>query len=172
MIGVGIAQSTLALSRLTKRAIALLVDGGLSLLTLWLALSLQLETWVIWEGSLWWIALTSILLMVPIFIGFGLYRAIFRYSGWRAMLAVVKAVALYGTIFAAIFTFVGVSGIPRSIGVIQPLLLLVGVGGNRIMVRYWLGGLYRETILRQRWPGVVIYGAGNTGRQLQRALSM
>jgi FlaA1/EpsC-like NDP-sugar epimerase len=126
-----IAQSTLALPRLAKRAIALLVDGGISLFTLWIALSLQLETWVIWEGNLWWLALTSISLTVPIFIGFGLYRAIFRYSGWRAMLTVIKAVALYGAVFAAIFTVVGVSEIPRSIGVIQPLLLFVCVGGGK-----------------------------------------
>ncbi|MBT7139630.1 MAG: polysaccharide biosynthesis protein [Gammaproteobacteria bacterium] len=167
-----IAQFTLGLPRLTKRAIALLVDGGLSLITLWLALSLQLESWVVWEDPLWWVAFTSISLIVPIFIGFGLYRAIFRYSGWRAMLAVVKAIALYGAIFTLIFTVIGVSEVPRSIGVIQPLLLLVSVGGSRVLVRYWLGGLYRDSIQRQKWSGVLIYGAGSAGRQLQRALSM
>ena len=167
-----IAQSTLALSRLTKRAIALLVDGGLSLFTLWLALSLQLETWVVWEGNLWWVALLSVSLSIPIFISFGLYRAIFRYSGWRAMLAVVKAIAVYGAIFTTIFTVIGVQGVPRSIGVIHPLLLLVFVGGSRVIVRYWLGGLYHEALQRQKWPGVLIYGAGSAGRQLQRALSM
>jgi FlaA1/EpsC-like NDP-sugar epimerase len=167
-----IAQFTLGLPRLTKRAIALLVDGGLSLLTLWLALSLQLELWAVWEGHLWWVAIISISLIVPIFISFGLYRAIFRYSGWRAMLAVVKAIALYGAIFALIFTVIGVSDVPRSIGVIQPLLLLVSVGGSRVLVRYWLGGLYRDSIQRQKWSGVLIYGAGSAGRQLQRALSM
>jgi hypothetical protein len=57
-----IAQSMLALSRLTKRVIALTVDGSLSLFTLWLAFSLQLETWVIWEDNLWRVALTSIFL--------------------------------------------------------------------------------------------------------------
>jgi FlaA1/EpsC-like NDP-sugar epimerase len=157
-----IAKSTLELSRLTKRLIALLVDGSLSLFTLWLAFSLQLETWVMWEGNLWWIALLSISLSVPIFISFGLYRAIFRYSGWRAMLAVVKAILVYGAIFTVTFTIIGVQGVPRSIGVIQPLLLLVSVGGIRAIVRYWLGGLYHEALQRQKWPGVMIYGAGNT----------
>jgi FlaA1/EpsC-like NDP-sugar epimerase len=172
VVGLGLAQSILALPRVTKRAIALFVDGGISLFTLWIALCIQLETWVIWEGNLWWIALLSVSLYAPIFISFGLYRAIFRYSGWRAMLAVVKAISVYGAVFTVIFTVIGVQGVPRSIGIIHPLLLFVSVGGSRAIVRYWLGGLYHDSLQRQKWPGVMIYGVGSAGRQLQRALSM
>lgn len=87
------------------------------------------------------------------------------------MMAVTRAVALYGVLFSIIFTVVGVVGVPRSVGVLQPLLFLLVVGGSRVVVRFWLGGLYRELLQRQSWPGVIIYGAGSAGRQLQRALS-
>ncbi|MDP3520540.1 MAG: nucleoside-diphosphate sugar epimerase/dehydratase [Hydrogenophaga sp.] len=100
----------------------------------------------------------------------GLYRAIFRYAGWNAMMAVVQAVAAYGVLFAAVFTLYGVQSVPRTVGILQPLLLFVAIGGVRAVGRFWLGGVYRRLLQRRHWPGVLIYGAGHTGRQLARAL--
>ena len=53
-------------------------------------------------------ALVSVLLAIPIFVTSGLYRAIFRYSGLSAMMAMVRAMLLYGVMFAAVFRFYGV----------------------------------------------------------------
>jgi len=167
-----LATPVLALPRPLKRFIAVTADALLAFIALWLALSLRLESWVVLEGNQLWAGLLAILMVVPIFTYFGLYRAIFRYSGWRAMMTMVHASLLYGLIYAMVFTVVGVSGVPRSVGVIQPILFLIAVGLTRALVRYWLGGLYREILNRQNSPGVLIYGAGEAGRQLQRALSM
>ncbi len=87
------------------------------------------------------------------------------------MLAVVQAVALYGTLFACVFTLYGIEGVPRTVGLLQPLLLFVAIGTTRALGRFWLGGVYRRILQRRHWPGVLIYGAGQTGRQLARALA-
>ena len=115
--------------------------------------------------------LVSLGLALPIFVAFGLYRAIFRYSGWPALVTVGKAVGLYALVFMAIFTLVGVPGVPRTVGLIQPLLVLFLVGASRALARYWLGGLYLSQLKMGTLPKVLIYGAGSAGRQLANALA-
>lgn len=166
-----VATFVLALPRPIKRGIALSVDAGLCLLAVWLAFYLRLGTFLPLSGTPLKPMLVSVLLALPVFITVGLYRAIFRYSGMPAMLAVVRAMLLYSLAFVAIFTFLGVEGVPRTVGLIQPLLLLIFVGASRAAARIWLGGLYhqqlRKTVLRQ----ALIYGAGSAGRQLASAMA-
>ncbi len=165
------AAALLDMPRLAKRLVALAVDVALCVLTVWLALCLRLEHWVRLEPVHGWAMLGSVALALPLFIRFGLYRAIFRYAGWNAMVSLVQAMTLYGLFYATLFTVISVPGIPRTIGVIQPMLLMAFVGFSRVVVRYWLGGLYRSALQRKDMPGVMIYGAGAAGRQLAAALA-
>jgi FlaA1/EpsC-like NDP-sugar epimerase len=165
------ATVLLDMPRLAKRLVALAVDVALCLLTVWLALCLRLEHWVRLEPVHGWALLGSVLLALPLFVRFGLYRAIFRYAGWNAMISLVQAMTLYSLFYALLFTVISVPGIPRTVGVIQPMLLMVFVGSSRVVARYWLGGLYRSALNRKELPGVLIYGAGAAGRQLAAALA-
>ena len=116
------------------------------------------------------LAAASILLALPLFIRFGLYRAIFRYSGLPALMAVASATFFYGVGFFAVFTVWGVDGIPRTVGIIQPILLFLMVGATRALARIWLGGLYELRRKRSALPQALIYGAGSAGRQLASAV--
>lgn len=78
---------------------------------------------------------------------------------------------LYGIAFAAIFTFWGVEGVPRTVGLIQPMLLLLLVGASRAAARVWLGGLYHQQLRKAALPQALIYGAGSAGRQLASAMA-
>lgn len=166
----GIKQQVLDLPRNVKRALVLTLDATLCLFSVWLAWCLRMEAWLLPEGLHYWVGLASMALALPIFIRFGLYRAVFRYAGWNAMMAVVQAVALYGILFATLFTLIAFDGIPRTVGILQPLLLFIGIGSTRAIGRFWLGGIYQRILLRRHWPGLLIYGAGQAGRQLARAL--
>jgi FlaA1/EpsC-like NDP-sugar epimerase len=118
-----------------------------------------------------WPVLAAVLLALPIFIASGLYRAIFRYSGLPAMVVVARAMLLYGVLFAGVFTFYSVDGVPRTVGLIQPVMLLLLVGASRAAARIWLGGLYHQQLRKAALPLVLIYGAGSAGRQLASAMA-
>lgn len=166
-----LAAPALSLPRPIKRGLVLGVDAGLCVLSVWLAFYLRLGVFVPLAGAMAWPVLAAFVLALPIFITSGLYRAIFRYSGLPAMLAVVRASLLYGLAFSAIFTFWGVEGVPRTIGFIQPVLLLMLVGASRAVARVWLGGLYHHQLRKAALPQVLIYGAGNAGRQLASGMA-
>jgi len=166
-----LAVPILGLPRLAKRFVVLTVDLGLCILTVWLAYYLRLGEFVSLSGNALWTVGASIGLALPIFIVLGLYRAIFRYSGWPALLAVARAIGIYGLLYASIFTAIGVSGVPRTVGIIQPILLLLFVGSSRALARVWLGNQYESILKRASRPKVLVYGAGTTGQQLVAAMA-
>lgn len=161
----------LALPRWAKRFVVSAVDVGLCVLTVWLAFYLRLGQFVTLSGNVALAVVVSVGIALPTFIVFGLYRAIFRFSGWPALLAVARAAVVYGLIYACIFTLIGVQEIPRTIGIIQPILLLLFVGASRSFARVWLGDHYKKILKHASRPKVLIYGAGKTGRQLVAAMA-
>jgi FlaA1/EpsC-like NDP-sugar epimerase len=161
----------LAMPRPAKRFVALAVDFTLCVLTVWLAYYLRLGEFVVISGNAFWAIGASICLAVPIFMVSGLYRAIFRYSGWPALLSVARAVGIYGLLYASLFTAIGVPEIPRTIGLIQPMLLLLFVGASRAFARVWLGDQYQRILKKSSRPKALVYGAGTTGRQLVGAMA-
>ena len=166
-----IVSPVLGMPRYAKRSIALLVDAALCILTVQLAYYLRLSYWPQLYGSSLEVSAVSLVMALPIFISMGLYRAIFRYAGLSAFMTVVKAVLIYGVAFATIFSIYGVEGVPKTVGFLQPLLLLIAISFSRILTRELLGRSYREILSRGALPKVLIYGAGNAGRQLAAAMN-
>jgi FlaA1/EpsC-like NDP-sugar epimerase len=157
----------LSLPRTAKCLIAAALDAALCILAVWLALCLRLEEWIPLTPIYWRMAFESVGLLLPIFTLCGLYRTIFRYAGWNAMLAIAKAMAIYASIYSFIFTFLAVPSVPRSLGIIQPLLLLVLIIISRLLTRTFLSHVFTRRSLQ----GTLIYGAGASGRQLAAALA-
>jgi FlaA1/EpsC-like NDP-sugar epimerase len=160
----------LLLPRPLKRAIALGADALICAITVWMAFNLRFESWTAWSHAHFTAFVGAMAFALPLFIVFGLYRAIFRYAGLPALMTVLKAVVIYAFIYTFAFTAIGVPGVPRSVGILQPMLLLLGVALSRAFVRYWLGGVYQGILNRESLPRVLIYGAGSAGRQLAAAL--
>ena len=123
-------------------------------------------------------AIISILIAIPIFWFFGLYRTIFRYTGSSIISTILASTFVYGLLY---FLTVGVYGIqstqnylgltvPRSIGVIQPMLLFFAILSIRLLARYILINKENFNIKSLNKKKVLIYGAGDAGRQLCLAL--
>ncbi|QWD89708.1 polysaccharide biosynthesis protein [Polynucleobacter sp. MWH-CaK5] len=154
------------LPRPLKKTFVLVVDGFLILLATWLAFSLRLDSWDVPKDSHYWAYYLALAFSLPTFIAFGLYRAIFRYAGQFTIVAIAKSSALYGVaLFVTLNLFFKPEEIPRSIGIIQPILAFLVVSASRFSARFLLGQVYRNIFAYQERPKVLIYGAGQSGRQ-------
>jgi FlaA1/EpsC-like NDP-sugar epimerase len=124
-----LTMPVLGLPRLVKRAIVLVLDAALIIASVLIAFYLRTGEWVpIFDDSDWnppIAILASLIIGLPIFIASGLYREIFRHSGWQALITLLKSMAIYATLFLGLFTIYGVSGVPRTVGIIQPVVLLM-----------------------------------------------
>lgn len=165
------SNSLLALPRPVKRLLAMAVDVFLCVFTIWLAWSMLLAGWVALQDMQWLVVALSLALALPIFVRMGLYRAIFRYAGVAALMTVTKAVFIYGVLYAALLAVLGLPGVPRTLGLLQPLLLLLAVGASRALGRCWLSGEYAGFFAGKDLTHVLIYGAGSAGHQLAGALA-
>lgn len=164
-------RPVLNLPRPVKRGIVLIVDVALCVLAVWLAFYLRLGDFFSLQGPVLLAVAVSLVLALPIFVVSGLYRAIFRYSNLRAMATVVQAVAAYGVLYAMVITGVAFDDVPRTVGLIQPVLVLLLVGASRAFAGFWFGRAYQSMVKRSALPQVLVYGAGSAGRQLAAAMA-
>jgi FlaA1/EpsC-like NDP-sugar epimerase len=155
--------------RLFKQALAVLSDVIICAIAVQLTMDLRLETYSSWGYQHTWLLLAGVVLFIPIFIGMGLYRAIFRFAGLQVIFSLNKAMAVYALLYAVPFTVIGIGEVSRSVGLLQPLIFGLGVVSSRLYVRYWLGGFGRTNLLDST-PRALIYGAGSAGRQLAGGL--
>jgi len=106
----------------------------------------------------------TILCSAVVFLRLGLYRAVIRFMGQQAIWAVIIAVS-YSTLILGATLFFAQADVPRSTPFIYWSLALFGIGGTRLTVR-----AYYQAKLRSMSENVIIYGAGESGRELLTAL--
>ena len=162
-------EKILGWPRRFKQTVVIALDVVMCLFATWLAFTLRLDTPNIPDSSQRWIYALTPALAVPIFIRLGLYRAIFRYSGQAALAATAKAVAIYGAVLLALLLWLRWPNVPRTLGVLQPLIFLLLVGASRAMARFWLTGWDER---RQPQGRLLIFGAGTAGVQTAAALGV
>ncbi len=146
------------------------LDMSLAVLATWLAFSLRLDVLHMPSGLQLWVYGLPPLLATPVFLRFGLYRAIFRYTGPAALLATAQAVAVYGALLFALLLWLRLPDVPRSVGLLQPLIFLLLVGASRAAARFWLAGLGMKGASAARGR-LLIYGAGQAGVQTAAAVA-
>ena len=155
-------------SRPVKRLISLSYDALAITLGVYLSICLRLGTFdVVITSKELAALLITIVSSLFIFVRMGMYRAILRYMTQPAIVTIVICVFLSGATLA-ISGFMTYSKIPRSVPFIYIALMILLIGGPRLLVRHiilMLGALpAREAI------PVIVYGAGRTGHQLLQAL--
>lgn len=166
-----VARPLLALPRGSKQLMAAAIDGALCALTVWLAYYLRLGYFVSLAGRPSVAVGLSLILALPAFYFLGLYRMAFRRAGADILPTIALACGAYGLCYATVIAAYGFDNIPRTIGIIQPILLFLAVGLLRLSVGYILGGQMQRRIETKPQRGVLIYGAGSSGRQLAAAMS-
>ena len=147
----------------------LLVDSVFLVSILLASFSIRLGYWYFPESDLIWAILGAPIIAILIFVRFGLYRAVIRYIGFKALWSVVQAVSLYAIVWGIVGFMVAVDGIPRSIILINWGLSLLVIGGIRIVARAVLSGSINLSDNKSK-KRALIYGAGDAGIQLVSAL--
>jgi FlaA1/EpsC-like NDP-sugar epimerase len=160
----------LLLPRPLKQLFALFLDLVLCILCVWFAFYLRLDKFFLINGAVLIAALVSIFLALPVFWFLGLYRTIFRYSGLDIMFSVSIAFLFYGVLYFFVIGVYSINDIPRSIGVIQPMLLFFGIVISRLFVKYLFSENYNFKKKTQFLKKILIYGAGRTGQEVAAAL--
>ena len=169
-----ITKRFLTLSRFRKQALIAITDSALLIIALWSAFSLRLGVFYIPTNvTISWLFVVIPIIAIPIFTRFGLYRAIIRYIGFKALWAVIQAVSIYAMLWGLLILFTREQGVPRSVILINWIVAVLLIGGTRMIARWWLAGVLTDTGVRNKSSRtrVVIYGAGSAGVQLATALA-
>ena len=170
-----ILRSFSSLNRFSKQSIAVLSDAFLCIFCTWLIFNLRAIYWLSikpgTEASLLFefnAAIISVLILIPIFWLFGLYRTIYRYTGFSIFYNILIASVIYGVLYFIIGVY-GIKEVPRPVGIFQPIILFLSIIGSRLIVKYLLDDKirFKKSFNKKK---VLIYGAGNAGRQLVTAL--
>ena len=153
------------LSRPSKRLIQVAADLGLVALCFVAAMVLRLEQVQFVRDPRVWLALApAALAAVVTFQAMGLYRAVVRFISTEVMRVAVAGVLASALVLAGAAWLLG-APVPRSVPGIYAVLLLIAV----LSLRFGVRRLIRRPVQRNRAP-VIVYGAGEAGRQVVNAL--
>lgn len=115
-------------------------------------------------GLVWVIPLHA-----AVFVAFGVQRGMWRYIGVKDLQRIVLAVVLAATLVGAGVFMFQLRDVPRSVLILQPLLLIMAMGGTRFAYRAWRDyRLYGR--LHIEGKPVLILGAGDAAVMLLREL--
>ena len=163
-------NQVLDLPRPLKILIAISLDFFACILSVWLAYFLRLGDFanlsVRGSESL----VLALIISYPIFSFFGLYRSIVRYSGIFTLLLVSKAIITYGILYSLIISFISIQGIPRTIGIIQPILMMILIISWRLILQWILKPKISQDSGKKDCVNALVYGSGEAGRQLVSAM--
>jgi len=178
-----IRAKLLSLPRRHKRILQVLTDISLVWFALWMAFVVRLgvDELVNPFTQHVWLFVSAPVIAIPLFVRFGMYRAVMRYFGNDALIAIIKAVTLSSLILGVVVYWYSnhQNVVPRSIIFNYWWLSLIMIGGLRLAMRqYFMGDWFSAaqhvpfTSRDDGLPKVAIYGAGAAGNQLVAALRM
>jgi FlaA1/EpsC-like NDP-sugar epimerase len=157
------------LSRLQKQMFAGVVDSFC------LALTFMLAMWIRYDFvDLTLLQNYSLLIAavpvfsLPIFIRLGLYRAVIRYIDQKIIYVVVVGASLSVLALGFIGVMTHMEEVSRAVLIIYWLGAMLYMGGSRLLARAYFVGINQESSGLK----IAIYGAGEAGRQLAKALQV
>jgi FlaA1/EpsC-like NDP-sugar epimerase len=160
-----LGQKLAHMPRARKRLLMLAADAVGIPSVLWISITLRLGTIHHVVAGVEWVYVGALLTSMPVFIRMGLYRAVVRYLGPRAVLTVITGVTTSVVLLSILALAWPNRAIPVGALAIYWAFALIYVGGTRFIVR---------GLLNFRWSNgtqrVAIYGAGAAGVQLATGL--
>ncbi len=160
-------NSILSMPRVYKRVISVAIDTLFISLAFFGAFFTRLgEVGLLDHSGYWQLLIVLLLTTLVLFTKVGLYRAILRYLSVHALLTIVFSCFVSALLLIVCGYFFDLF-IPRSIPIIYGTYLVLLCGGARLLVRV----IVSQRISKQK-DRVIIYGAGDAGRQLVNLLRL
>ncbi len=160
-----IINHLLSFPRWLKKIIFVLHDVILIFCAFWLALGLRLPIKPEWlDKSNWYVLSITTVVSIFIFVRLGLYRSVIRYVGNKILLVVFLGSLASVAVMLATGFYLHIS-LPRSVPIMYFLLVMVLLTGSRFTIKGLLQ-IQDKTINNP----VIIYGAGESGRQLLESI--
>ena len=157
------------LERIYKQIIMLFVDVATLLFALWLAFVLRLGEPLPTEYMYpsWWLFISIPIIMIPLFVKLGLYRAVLQYIGVKVITTTFQATTISCLIIGFLMMFFRESNLPRSVLPIFWFIVNISIIGSRFLFK---GYLYSWDSFVNSRKQTLIYGAGNAGVQMVESL--
>ncbi len=159
-------ETLLALPRNVKKTFFVIHDTLVIFLAFWFAQSLKADYFNEWGSFANWLAFAATsVLTILLFIKLGLYRAVTRYVSTR-----ILSTAVFGCAISTLIFFFSVLLFEQQLRLALPvvyfLMLVVLVTSSRIILK----AVLTDRSHRKQMAPVIIYGAGQSGRQLLEAI--
>lgn len=159
-------ETLLALPRNIKKACFIIHDMLVIFVSFWFAQSLKANYDAEWSDAANWLAFAGTALpTIALFVKLGLYRAVTRYVSTR-----ILSTAVFGCMMSAVVFLLSVLVFEQRLRLALPvvyfLMLVVLVTSSRIILKAVLS----DRRHRKQMAPVIIYGAGQSGRQLLEAI--
>ena len=153
-----------------RRGLAIAMDAVLCVIAAWVALSLRIGSWELWDRSIAIVIGCALAFWFPIAWATRIYSSLIRFAGGRTMAGLGIACAYFSVPMLFVLMAVGVPGVPRTMGLMHPIIFLALLTLSRLVIRFGLTdilGIIKGSASRRR---VAIYGAGRAGQQLALAM--
>lgn len=159
-----------ALSRTQKKILFVSLDVVFLPIALWSSYALRFSDWWPMErmAPFWWMFILIPLVGIYIFARLGLYRAVVRFFGEQAILAVIKGVAFLSLILYGVAHLSGITSFPRSIPINFAIIATMYVAGSRYLVKVFYQNYINSYSGKE---AVIIYGVGEAGTQLSMSMN-
>ena len=155
--------------RALKRAVVVIMDSLLCVAATVVAIYLRVGYLPAPTRALVFATLLSAALCLSVFWLGRAYRILFRYVSASTVRLLARNVLVYAIPYAGVFTYYGIAGVPRTLGLLQPAILLLTILAGRALLAQAIAMAGMEKIYGRR-PIVLIYGSGSAGRHLLSAL--
>lgn len=153
-----------------RQQFAACMDGILCVVAVWIALSLRVGEWQLFTPPVAILSGVALCLWFPVALWCGIYLSIIRFAGGRTMMGLAVAIAVFTVPMVLIFMVVGIPGVPRTMGLLHPIIFLALLSVSRLSIRFALIDILHRANGVRELRRVLVYGAGRAGQQLSLSL--
>jgi len=145
-----------------KILILIFIDLMICVFSIWVAMCLHFDYLYSPSKLPPFLIIISMFMLILVFFGFDIYKNINRFSGFDTFIQLSKALLIYNLFFFIFITFFEIEEVHRSIGILHPIIITLLIISLRAFIRV----LFKYTSKDKHSQNVLIYGAGEAGRQL------